>query len=101
MVVEEWYDDRTRDVNMLQIEPNASPAMTAGELWEESDLSHSYIDQWWKADTLDDTWYTDKINHITRSGRYFKPATLDQLETFGKEAERAKEKDIEENLVLK
>jgi len=38
---------------------------------------------------------------MTWSGRYFKLVALDQPETSNKEAERAKEKDVEENMVLK
>ena len=40
---------------------------------------------------------------MTRSGRYFKPPHLDQPEASGKdrEAERQKEKQIEEEAVLK
>lgn len=93
--------DGTCDVNMLRIDPDASPAMTAGEWWEDSDLSHTYTNKGWKVDTPDDTWYIDEVNHIIQSGRYFKPATLDQPETSNKEVERAKDKDVEENLVLK
>lgn len=74
--------------------------MNVREWWEDSDLSHAYTDEGWKADTSDDTWYTDEINHMTQNGRYFKLAALDQQETSGKEAEKSKEKD-EENLVLK
>jgi len=101
VVEEEWHDNGARDVNMLWIEPDASPAMTAGEWWEDNDLSHAYTDEGWKTDTPNDTWYTDEINHMTRSGRHFKLAALDQLETSRKEGEGSKEKDVEENLVLK
>lgn len=77
VVEEEWYDDRGQDANMLQVEPNNSLAITAEKWWEDNHLSHAYTDEGWKVGALDDTWYTDEINHMTRSGRYVKRATLD------------------------
>ncbi|XP_028107127.1 uncharacterized protein LOC114306133 [Camellia sinensis] len=76
----------------------------AGEAWWENDdlhLAHTYEN--WGQDLLDDTWYSEEVDHMTRSGRYFKPPYLDQLEAFGKdkEAEKQKDKQLEKEDVLK
>ena len=71
--------------------------------WEDDDLCLAHTDEDWGSNQPDDTWYLDEVDHMTRSGRYFKPPHLDQPETSGKdkEAERQKEKQIEEEAVLK
>ena len=38
VVEEEWCDGGARDVNMLRIEPDSSPAMTTGEWWADSNV---------------------------------------------------------------
>ena len=89
---EKWYDDGGCDANMLKVELSYSLAMTVGEWWEDNDLSYACTDEGLKADTPDDMWYTDEINHMTRSGRYFKPLTLDQPESSTKRLIRQKRK---------
>lgn len=101
VVEKERYDNGGRDVNMFPKEPDDGPTTAAAKWLEDNDLTNAYIDERWKVDTPDDTWYTDEINHMTRSGWYIKPAALDQSESSNKEAKKSKEKDVEENLVLK
>ena len=59
IVRNERYVAEGRDVNMLQVKSDKSLAMTAGEWWEDNDLSHAYTDEGWKSNTPDDTWYMD------------------------------------------
>lgn len=87
------------------IEPEPDRCLLAAdEMWcEDDDLCLAHTDEDWGSNQLDDTWYIGEVDHMTRSGRYFKPSHLDQPEASGKdkEAERQKEKQIEEEAVLK
>lgn len=41
----------------------------------------------------DETWYSKEIDHLTRSGRYFKSLHLDKEESLDKDKETDKEKN--------
>ena len=61
------------------------------------------MDEDWGSNQPDDTWYIGEVDHMTRSGRYFKPPYLDHPEASGKdkEVERQKERQVEDEAVLK
>ncbi|KAF5934572.1 hypothetical protein HYC85_030743 [Camellia sinensis] len=103
---------RTEDAVSMQAESAVSTNMPEpdrcllnanGMWWEDDDLCLAHTDEDWGSNQPDNTWYLDEVDHMTRSGRYFKPPHLDQPEASGKdkEAERQKEKQIEEEAVLK
>ena len=48
--------------------------------WEDDDLCLAHTDEDWGSNQPDNTWYLDEVDHMTRSGRYFKPPHLDQPE---------------------
>ena len=66
-------------------------------------LCLAHTDEDWGSNQPDDTWYIGEVDHMTRSGRYFKPPHLDQPEASGKdnEAEKQKEKQLEDEAVLR
>ena len=74
-----------------------------GMWWKDDDLCLAHTDEDWGSNQPDDTWYIGEVDHMTRSGRYFKPPHLDRPEASGKdkEAEKQKEKQLEEEAVLK
>ena len=84
-------------------EPDRCLSAANGMWWEDDDLCLAHTDEDWGGNQPDDTWYIDEVAHMTRSGRYFKPQHLDQPEASGKdkEAEKQREKQIEEEVVLK
>ena len=84
-------------------EPDKCLLATSGMWWEDDDLCLAHADEDWASGHPDDTWYLDEVDHMTRRGRYFKPPHIDQLEASGKdrEAEKQKEKQIEEEAVLR
>lgn len=84
-------------------EPDWCLSATDSMRWEGDDLCLAHTDEDWGNNQPDDTWYIGEVDHMTRSGRYFKPPHLDQPEASGKykEAEKQKEKLLEEEVVLK
>ncbi|KAF5933448.1 hypothetical protein HYC85_029619 [Camellia sinensis] len=84
-------------------EPYRCLSAVDGMWWEDEDLCLAHTDEDWGSNQPDDTWYLGEVDHMTRSGRYFKPPHLDQPEASGKnkEAEKQKEKQLEEEAVLK
>ncbi|KAF5932738.1 hypothetical protein HYC85_028909 [Camellia sinensis] len=84
-------------------EPDRCLLAASGMWWEDDDLCLAHTDEDWASGQPDNTWYLDEVDHMTRSGRYFKPPHLDRPEASGKdrEAEKQKEKQIEEEAVLK
>ena len=84
-------------------EPDRSLSAADGMWWEDEDLCLAHTDEDWGNNQPDNTWYLGEVDHMTRSGRYFKPPHLDQPEASGKdrEAEKQKEKQLEEEAVLK
>ncbi|KAF5934569.1 hypothetical protein HYC85_030740 [Camellia sinensis] len=87
----------------IRPEPDRYLLVASGMWWEDDDLCLAHTDEDWGSGQPDDTWYLDEVDHMTRSGRYFKPPHLDQPEASGKdkEAEKQKEKQIEEEVVLR
>ncbi|KAF5932603.1 hypothetical protein HYC85_028774 [Camellia sinensis] len=63
-----------------------------GMWWEDDDLCLAHTDEDWGSNQPDDTWYIGEVDHMTRSGRYFKPLHLDQPEGSGKDKERRNRK---------
>lgn len=61
--------------------------------WEDNDLCLAHTDEDWGGNQPDDTWYIGEVDHMTRSGRYFKPPHLDQPEASGKDREAEKQKE--------
>ncbi|KAF5934680.1 hypothetical protein HYC85_030851 [Camellia sinensis] len=84
-------------------EPDRCLSAADGMWWEDEDLCLAHTDEDWGNNQPDDTWYISEVDHMTRSGRYFKPPHLDQPEASGKdkEAEKQKEKELEKEAVLK
>ncbi|KAF5933166.1 hypothetical protein HYC85_029337 [Camellia sinensis] len=83
--------------------PDSCLSMADVMWWEDDDLCLAHTNEDWGNNRPDDTWYIGEVDHMTRSGQYFKPPHLDQPETSrkDKEAERQKEKLLEEETVLK
>ncbi|KAF5932602.1 hypothetical protein HYC85_028773 [Camellia sinensis] len=83
--------------------PDRCLSAADGMWWEDDDLCLAHTDEDWGSNQPDDTWYIGEVDHMTRSGRYFKPPHLDQPEGSGKdkEMEKQKEKQLEEEGVLK
>lgn len=87
----------------IRTKPNNCLLAAEGVWWDDDDLHLAHIDEDWGECLPDNTWYAEEIDHMTRSGRYFKPPHLDQVEASGKdrEVEKQKEKQLEEEAVLK
>ena len=90
---------RTEDAVSMQAESAVSTNMPEpdrcllnanGMWWEDDDLCLAHTDEDWGSNQPDDTWYLDEVDHMTRSGRYFKPPHLDQPEASGKDKEAEK-----------
>ena len=73
-------------------EPDRCLVAADGMWWEDYDLCLAHTDEDWGNNQPDDTWYLDEVDHMTRSGRYFKPPHLDQPEASGKDKEAEKQK---------
>mgnify|MGYP003702671239 CR=1 FL=1 len=71
-------------------EPDMCLLAADGMWWDDDDLCLAHTDEDWGSNQLDDTWYIGEIDHMTRSGRYFKPPQLDQPEVAGKDREADK-----------
>ncbi|KAF5932881.1 hypothetical protein HYC85_029052 [Camellia sinensis] len=74
-------------------EPDRCLSAVDGMWWEDDDLCFAHTNEDWGNNQPDDTWYIGEVDHMTRSGRYFKSPHLDQPEASGKgqgggEAER-------------
>ncbi|KAF5934346.1 hypothetical protein HYC85_030517 [Camellia sinensis] len=80
--------------------PDRCLSAANGMWWEDDDLCLAHTDEDWGSNQPDDTWYIGEVDHMTRSGRYFKPPHLDQPEASGKdkEAERQKESKSKKRL---
>ncbi|KAF5933059.1 hypothetical protein HYC85_029230 [Camellia sinensis] len=93
----------TASIGTVVPEPDRCLSAADGMWWEDDDLCLAHTDEDWKGNQPDDTWYIGEVDHITRSGRYFKPPHLDQPETSRKdnEAEKQKEKQLEDEAVLR
>ena len=68
-------------------EPDRCLSTADGMWWEDEDLCLAHTDEDWGNNQPDDTWYLGEVDHMTRSGRYFKPPYLDQPEASGKDKE--------------
>ncbi|KAF5933449.1 hypothetical protein HYC85_029620 [Camellia sinensis] len=54
-------------------EPDKCLSAADGMWWEDEDLCLAHTDEDWGSNQPDDTWYLGEVDHMTRSGRYFKP----------------------------
>ncbi|KAF5932938.1 hypothetical protein HYC85_029109 [Camellia sinensis] len=88
-------------VGMIQAALDNCLSVNEGEWWDDNDLQLTHTDDKWVNNMPDETWYANEIDYLTRSGRYFKPPYLDQGEPSSKDKEVEKEKEVEEDLVLK
>ncbi|KAF5934205.1 hypothetical protein HYC85_030376 [Camellia sinensis] len=93
----------TASMRTVMPEPDRCLSAADGMWWEDDDLCLAHTDEDWGNNQPDDTWYIGEVDHMTRSGRYFKPPHLDQPEASGKdrEAEKQKEKQLEDEAVLR
>lgn len=89
------------EMGILATEPDNCLSVARGIWWEDDDLHLAHPNEDWGQDLPDDTWYSEEVDHMTRSGRYFKPPHLDQPEASrkDKEAEKQKEKLLEEEAI--
>ena len=74
-------------------EPDRCLSAADGMWWEDDDLCLAHTDEDWGSNQPDDTWYVGEVDHMTRSGRYFKPPHLDQPESSRKDREAEKQKE--------
>lgn len=93
----------TCNERMIKPELDNCLSIAEGVWWKDDDLHLAHINEDWKESLPDNTWYSKEVDHMTRSGRYFKPPHLDQAEASrkDKEAEKQKEKQLEEEAVPK
>ena len=93
----------TASMRTVMPEPDRRLSAADGMWWEDDDLCLAHTDEDWGSDQPDDTWYIGEVDHMTRSGRYFKPPHLDQPEASGKDrdAEKQKDKQLEDEAVLR
>ncbi|KAF5934654.1 hypothetical protein HYC85_030825 [Camellia sinensis] len=91
------------DEKMTRTEPENCLSAVEEIWWDYDDLHLAHIDEEWGEDLPDNTWFVEEVNHMIRSGRYFKPPHLDQPEASekDKEAEKQKKNQLEEEAVLK
>ena len=68
-------------------EPDRCLSAANGMWWKDEVLCLAHTDEDWGNNQPDDTWYLGEVDHMTRSGRYFKPPRLDQPEASGKDKE--------------
>ena len=68
-------------------EPDRCLSAVDGMWWEDDDLCLAHTDEDWGNNHPDDTWYVGEVDHMTRSGRYFKPPHLDQPKASEKDKE--------------
>ncbi|KAF5934632.1 hypothetical protein HYC85_030803 [Camellia sinensis] len=54
---------------MISLELDNCSSIARGAWWEEDDLCLAHTDEDWGEDLLDNTWYSEKIDHMTRSRR--------------------------------
>ncbi|KAF5934655.1 hypothetical protein HYC85_030826 [Camellia sinensis] len=65
-------------------EPDRCLSAADGMWWVDDDLCFAHTDEDWGSNQPDDTWYLGEVDHMTRSGRYFKPPHLDRRRHLGK-----------------
>ena len=84
------WTESTASTGIVTIELDRCLSAVDGMWWEDDDLCLAHTDEDWGSNQPDDTWYIGEVDHMTRSGRYFKPPHLDQPEASEKEKETEK-----------
>jgi len=97
------WTERTVNTKTVVAELDRCLSAADGMWWKDDDLCLAHKDEDWGSNQPNDTWYIGEADHMTRSGRCFKPPHLDQPEASGKdkEVEKQNEKQLEEEAVLK
>ena len=71
-----WTEGAVRTRTVVT-EPDRCLSAGEGMWWKNDDLCLAHTDEDWGNNQPDDTWYIGEVDHMTRSGRYFKRPHLD------------------------